>query len=305
MVSLEQVEDDAYVCATFEALRSLRLAERIGTMKAAPALATGYFQERPAAPFLRDTFAGTWIHQMPQSGAPPLIVMPDGTIDLQWIDGELRVAGPDRDPQVEIVPAGAIVVGFRFRPAAAAGWLGTPASELLGQRLALDALWGPRARRLAGKIRNRQELADLIAALETAIAQCASELPTADAAMRAAYELTETGPPPGVALVPWLGRALAMSERTLRRRFDESFGYGPKTLDRILRYQRFLRLARVSKEPTALLAVDAGYSDQAHLVRESRRLTGSTPLQFGRIMGAVGSTSSLCPSETNRARPPL
>ena len=106
--------------------------------------------------------------------------------------------------------------------------------------------------------------------------------------MRAAYDLIETGPPPDVPLVPWLGRALAMSERTLRRRFDESFGYGPKTLDRILRYQRFLRLARQSPAPTAMLAVEAGYSDQAHLVRESRRLTGSTPLQIARMLTDTG-----------------
>ena len=35
-----------------------------------------------------------------------------------------------------------------------------------------------------------------------------------------------------------------------------------KTLDRILRYQRFLRLARGSAGSTAILAAEAGYSDQ-------------------------------------------
>jgi AraC-like DNA-binding protein len=71
-----------------------------------------------------------------------------------------------------------------------------------------------------------------------------------------------------------------MSERTLRRRFDESFGYGPKTLDRILRFQRYRRLARQPDASTAVLAVEAGYADQAHLVRESRRLMGVTPQQL-------------------------
>jgi AraC-like DNA-binding protein len=75
-----------------------------------------------------------------------------------------------------------------------------------------------------------------------------------------------------------------MSERTLRRRFDESFGYGPKTLDRILRYQRYLRLIRLSEQSTASLAAEAGYSDQPHLVRESQRLAGYTPSEVERIM---------------------
>jgi len=258
-------------------------------MKAAPALATGYFRERLPAQLLRDAFACTWVHCMPETGVPPIIITPDGTIDLQWIDGAFRVAGPDRDPQIEIVPGGAMVVGFRFRPAAAATWLGVPATELLGQRLALHELWGPRARRLAGQVQVRasRDIAELVALLERIVAQCTPDQASPDAAMRAAYELIETGPPPGVPLVPWLGRALAMSERTLRRRFDETFGYGPKTLDRILRYQRFLRLARASNTSTAMLAMEAGYSDQAHLVRESRRLTGCTPLQFEQMMNAA------------------
>lgn len=254
-------------------------------MKAVPVLATGTFQERPAAPLLRGIFAATWVHQMPETKAQPIIVTPDGTIDLQWINGRFRVAGPDKDPQTEILPAATTVIGFRFRPAAAAAWLGVPASELLGGRPALDDLWGAQARRLTDEVRGLQDIVGLVGALERAIARRAPA--SIDKAMGAAYALIEAGPPPGVPLLAWLGRALAMSERTLRRRFDESFGYGPKTLDRILRYQRFLRLAPVSKSSTAMLAAEAGYSDQAHLVRESRRLSGSTPRQHERIMSAA------------------
>jgi AraC-like DNA-binding protein len=185
---------------------------------------------------------------------------------------------------IENLPAGTIVVGFRFQPAAAAAWLGVPANQILGQRLSLQELWGPRAREMAGKVRDNQNVAELSAALESVIADFPGKNAPTDEPMRAAYNLIQAGPPPGVALVPWLGRALAMSERTLRRRFDESFGYGPKTLDRILRYQRFLRLVRLSRGSTAILAAEAGYSDQPHLVRESRRLAGCTPLEVERIM---------------------
>jgi AraC-like DNA-binding protein len=254
-------------------------------MEAVPALAAGRFHERPAAPPLRESFACVWVHQMPETGALPIIVTPDGTVDLQWMDGRFRVAGPDKDPKTEILPAGTTVIGFRFRPAAAARWLRTPAAALVGQRLMLDELWGPKAHRLAGSVRAQQDVADLIGSLETILVQC-TPAHAVDAPMGAAYDLINEGPPSDAPLVPWLGRELAMSERTLRRRFDESFGYGPKTLDRILRYQRFLRLSRQSKSSTAILAAEAGYSDQAHLVRESRRLSGSTPLQLERIKSA-------------------
>lgn len=226
---------------------------------------------------------------MPETEAPPVVVVPDGTIDLQWIDGTFRVAGPDAAPQTEVVAAGGTVIGFRFRPAAAAAWLGAPASELLDQRLPLESLWGAKARRLAAGVRGDQEVVDLIGSLEAIIGQRTPPHASADASMRAAYRLIAAGPPVGAPLVPWLCRALAMSERTLRRRFDESFGYGPKTLDRILRHRRFLRLSRLSGwASTAMLAAAAGYADQAHLIRESRRLTGSTPLELKRIMNLAG-----------------
>ncbi|MGZ5926613.1 MAG: AraC family transcriptional regulator, partial [Rhizomicrobium sp.] len=49
----------------------------------------------------------------------------------------------------------------------------------------------------------------------------------------------------------------------------------------ILRFQRYLEFARTQhREPAAGLAAAAGYADQAHLVRECRRLTLRTP---GRI----------------------
>jgi AraC-like DNA-binding protein len=254
-------------------------------VQAVLAQATGCYHERPAVPSLGGTFACTWIHRMPKAGAPPIIVTPDGNIDLQWIEGSFRVAGPDKGPQTEILPAGAIIIGFRFRPAAAGAWLGLSASELLDQRVALEELWGTKARRLAAGVPEQGDVAGLVTSLEAALtAHRASH--AADAPMRAAFDLIRQGSPPDASLVPWLMRALSMSERTLRRRFDQNFGYGPKTLDRILRYQRFLHLARRSRQPTAIQAAEAGYADQAHLVRESRRMTGSTPLQLDRIIHA-------------------
>jgi AraC-like DNA-binding protein len=72
---------------------------------------------------------------------------------------------------------------------------------------------------------------------------------------------------------------LGLGERQLRRRFDGAVGYGPKTLQRVLRFQRFLALARDAGATADLadLAFAAGYADQAHLTRECRRLAGLPP----------------------------
>ena len=64
-----------------------------------------------------------------------------------------------------------------------------------------------------------------------------------------------------------------MGERRLHRRCLDAFGYGPKTLARILRMNRALALAR-GGTPFATVAAQAGYADQAHLARDVKDMAG-------------------------------
>ena len=247
-------------------------------MEAVLAQSTGFFSERPTAAGLASAFSAVWVHRMGDQDVPPIVITPDATIDLQWIDGRFRVAGPDKEPQIERPAAGATIIGFRFRPGAAAGWLGVPASEIVGGRFALKDLLGARSRELSDRIRVAPDLVDTVRQLEETIGLHTQQRVALDPQMARAFAIIDDGLPPQTPLVAFLLGRLAMSERTLRRRFDDAFGYGPKTLDRILRFHRFRRLQRAAGgASTALLAIEAGYADQAHLIRESRRLTGVTP----------------------------
>ena len=78
-----------------------------------------------------------------------------------------------------------------------------------------------------------------------------------------------------------LARTLAISERALRRRFNDAIGYGPKKLDRIIRFRRLLGLTALRREDgLAAAAAELGYADQAHLTREVRELSGLTPVEL-------------------------
>jgi AraC-like DNA-binding protein len=81
------------------------------------------------------------------------------------------------------------------------------------------------------------------------------------------------------ARVEALAGELGLSDRQLRRRCHAAAGYGPKTLQRVLRFRGFL--ARVDAAgrgaDLARIALDAGYADQPHLTRECTRLAGHAP----------------------------
>jgi AraC-like DNA-binding protein len=253
----------------------------------------GDYGERPPLPGLRPGVRCLWRNRL-RPGAGPLLVVPDGNIDLVWTGEELRVAGPDSGPVLEAVPAGAGILGVRLRPGTAAAWLGVPASAIADARLPLAAFWGraaePMAERLATAPDDWRRLALLQALLLSRRPGALPDGQGAPAILRALARPSGSGE----GRIARIATELGLTERTLRRRCEALFGLGPKTLDRILRFQR--ALCRLRSGPVALadLAGLCGYADQAHLTREARRLSGLTPAELARQLAGAGQKAALC-----------
>ncbi len=103
--------------------------------------------------------------------------------------------------------------------------------------------------------------------------------PTTHAAQAGAPPTLPTTPAPRGASVEDPAEPATVGERRLRRRFVQAVGYGPATYLRVARLQRAIALAPHAPN-LAALAVAAGYSDQAHLSRDCRALTGLTPRAY-------------------------
>jgi AraC-like DNA-binding protein len=199
-------------------------------------------------------------------------VLPDGCMDLMWLDGTLLVAGPDTTAQLVTVPAGPGYIGLRFPPGAGPAVLRVAAHELRDQRVPLADLW-PTAdvRRLTGVVENAPSTG---AALEEIAldrldgADTAGGVGGADRAVAGIAAMLGAG-----ATVTATARAVGLGERQLHRRCLAAFGYGPKTLARILRMNRALRAAHAGT-PLATVAAAYGYADQPHLARDVKQLTG-------------------------------
>lgn len=75
-----------------------------------------------------------------------------------------------------------------------------------------------------------------------------------------------------------LARSLGVSRRHLERRFRDEVGLRVKQVARIARVHAVLALLeRRSGLGGAAIAAECGFSDQAHLIRECKALTGRTP----------------------------
>ncbi|GLY24346.1 helix-turn-helix transcriptional regulator [Micromonospora sp. NBRC 101691] len=221
------------------------------------------YRERPA----RLAGAVLWTSTAP-ADVVPTRVLPDGCLDLLWSSrAGLVVAGPDRRAHVSAGDPGERWVGLRLPPGVGPAVFGLPADALRDRRVPLADLWGDRAvAELAERAaRAPGKVLESVAAARLRGAGGADPLGVRLAArLRAGATVAATAAEVG--LVP----------RVLHRRCLALFGYGPKTLARILRMQRALALARTGT-PLAEVAARSGYADQAHLTRDVRDLAGVPP----------------------------
>ncbi|MFM9594612.1 helix-turn-helix domain-containing protein [Streptomyces scabiei] len=199
-------------------------------------------------------------------------VLPDGCMDLLWHEGRLMVAGPDTRAHVTGGSSGGWA-GLRFFPGQAPAFLGVPAHELRDRRVELADLWSPAAaRRLTARV---NAAGDPASGLEAVVLERAAEVGRPDPVLRHVVTALDAG-----RAVAATADELGLGARQLHRRSLAAFGYGPKTLARVLRLRRALALAR-DGVPFAETAARSGYADQAHLARDVRELTG---LPLGRLL---------------------
>lgn len=234
--------------------------------------ATGRYREwAPAAP-LRGCFGQLWRSDLPVGHSGEVAVLPDGCVDILWRDGRLYVVGPDVVAAHPQLAPGAQVLGARFRPGAARAWLGLPLSELVGTAVELDVLLGARARQLAASL---SDIGDADARQQRFALELAALPGSSGGSPHAGAAQVFAQVRAGSTDLAAVAASLQLSARTLRRLCHDQFGYGPKMLDRILRLQRLLAVARAQpRAGLAMLAAETGYADQSHLSREVRALTG-------------------------------
>ncbi|WP_261675831.1 helix-turn-helix domain-containing protein [Streptomyces lusitanus] len=208
--------------------------------------------------------AAVWT-SVPAGGDGPGRVLPDGCMDLLRHDGRLLVAGPDTHAYVDGSSAGPWS-GIRFHPGTAPTLLGVPAHELRDRRVELADLWpAAEVRRATARVHGAHHPAR---GLEDVALRLAASAGPPDPLLTRLVAALDAGRP-----VAGTADALGLGARQLHRRSLAAFGYGPKTLARILRMRRALALAYAGV-PFAETAARAGYADQPHLSREVRSLTG-------------------------------
>jgi len=263
----------------FELVRrapSQRMAGLIAGMTGYRETASGRFSQRETAPLM--------VPLIISFGTPFRIALgrePDDA-DRQPSFAAGLHAGPvyiESDGRAECVQVD-------FTPLGAYRFFGGAVVDLVARMVDIGdvlGIEGPQLRERLGATPGWQRRFDLI---EDFVASRANHVPSAEIAF-AYRRLAQSC---GGARIAMLAQEIGWSRKHLVDRFRSELGLAPKSLARVMRFHNACRLARSgSVRGWAGVAAEAGYSDQAHLVREFAELAGEPPTAWARRLALIDS----------------
>lgn len=275
------------------------------------------FREYPPAPDLASSVDTFWEGDFNTSGTEPLsrLVAPNGFVEviIHLTDAHCRL--PDERVWTPSPPFTVIglhtmpyevrfdrlvrVFGIRMKPEGVRRLFGVAAAELSGRYEDLEAVTGATLRDMCARIRDAADgMSRRIHAqnfLRARLGDAGDEPTYVD---RAAAIIRAPGRFDRIETLP---DDVHISLRQLERGFRQSIGMTPK---------RYMRLARLNEVHRKLergdalrltdVAYDCGYADQAHFIRDFKRLMGTTPSVFRRDRDSYIVNAGVVPTDSVR-----
>ena len=257
-----------------------------------------YRSYKPVSP-LREFIEDLWLSDDYSPSHFKERIVPSGTIELviNLREDELRIYDAGRPEQCERY-SGALVsgpysgffvtdtaeensiMGVHFKPGGGFPFTGIHPGELTDTHVDLQSLWG---RSIALELRERLCLAATVAErfrlLEEALLVHLSGSHEHHYAIPAA--LAAFQPSPTCATVRQVARGIGLSQRRFIEVFKDEIGLTPKLFSRMQRFHEVLAVVERTATPDwARLALDCGYFDQSHLIRDFTEFTGFSPTDY-------------------------
>jgi AraC-like DNA-binding protein len=252
-----------------------------------------YIEQKPQ-PALSEKVECFWFAASnAEPAGDPERVLPDGC--LEWIFhlgapfGRLNAANEwELQPRSFVVgeltqfillqPTGAVdTMGVRFRPGGAYRFLPFPVDLLTDSFVSTGNIWGRDGVYLEEAVLSARTPHQRQRLVETFLF---NRLADSEPRRRFDAAIGEVMRSRGQTRVNQIAAALGCSPRQLEREFRVAAGLAPKTLARVIRFQNLLWLAgEDALRQWASVALECGYADQPHMVREFRDLAGQSPTE--------------------------
>ncbi|MGL1864107.1 MAG: helix-turn-helix domain-containing protein [Pseudodesulfovibrio sp.] len=227
--------------------------------------------------------------------ATKIRVLPDGCMDAIFdLTGGLTPLGVQPDPQerpsafitgvssvpmVVSLPACPRIVAIRFKPGGAAPLINAPAWELAETSADIDDLMPGFANLATSLIGEVKAPKAMVRVMDKLLLERLHRVPKTDAIT--AHAVSAMARNLNSLRINTLVSEMGMTQKKLERTLLHHAGLTPKRLGRTIRFISAIhRLDTAPTTPLASLALDLGYSDQAHFNRDFKALSGLAPTRW-------------------------
>jgi AraC-like DNA-binding protein len=171
------------------------------------------------------------------------------------------------------------VIGVHFRPGGAFPFLGAPAGELADAHIDLDTLWGRAAGSLRERLCEARSAGQRFELLQDELLRRLRDGVERHYAVSTALEMFQKHEPENS--VGETAKYVGLSQRRFIQVFKAEVGLTPKLFSRIQRFQRARRSIHHDTSPDwTSVALDSGYCDQSHFIREFVEFSGISPTDY-------------------------
>jgi AraC-like DNA-binding protein len=242
---------------------------------------------RPSAD-LASHVARHWVVRWDLRDAAPFTqeILPHPCVNLVREPGQIAVHGIPLGRSPHRLEGAGLAIGTKFRPGGFGGFVDRPTSELNGRAMALGELFGADGARLERRLGALDDVDEHVEAVEAFLRE---RLPDPDPRYELVREVVEAmlAADPGTTVAE-LAAAHAVSQRTLQRAFRDFVGVGPKwVLKRYRMHDAAERIAAGEVDDAASLALELGYFDQSHFIRDFTAQIGIPPSVYARTCAAA------------------
>ncbi len=172
-----------------------------------------------------------------------------------------------------------MVVQVQFQPGALFRLTGIPAQELTNAFVDAEAVFGLELRRVNERLSYTRHPGDMVKVVEAFLLHLVRHTKKPVRPIdRVSHFLLQS---PSVASLDWLADQACLSQRQFYRQFVERAGVSPKLYARIARFENAMKLKNAQPANDWLsVAIELGYYDYQHLVRDFKEFTRLTPNEF-------------------------
>lgn len=213
--------------------------------------------------------------------------LPHPNVHLVVEQGRARIYGVHQGRFVRQLQGLDQVFGIKFKAGGFYPFHGQPVSDLANQSVDAASCFGLTGMHFTRQVLAAPDFAAMCAAAETLLLQ---NLPPPDPQVtRVSALLQRIAKDTSIVSVEDVLAISGLNKRALQRLFQKYVGIGPKWV--IQRYRLHEAVAQVQagrgRDWTAL-ALELGYFDQAHFVRDFRQLVGMAPGEYEKSLQLLG-----------------